>query len=287
MSTAAVAAAAFAVGAGVAYMYTTQQQQSSQSATPLPPPVELVYFGARGRAEAIRLMLEDLGYAYTDTRLTRDEWLAVKHSGRFEFEQLPALSHGDDATLRAPRIAGAKPPKAKFANRTAVQTNAILRLLARRHGLDGATAYERHRVDVLLGAADDVRTAYSRLVYNPAFDDAAARAFIDTTLPAWLVRLSRALSANGGFFGGASVFVGDAVTVADYALYDALDVATRFVRLYDNNATPLLDHAALRAFMTSFAARPRIAAYLASDRRPPHANGATAQFDNGKNPPPQ
>ena len=43
--------------------------------------VTLHYFGIRGRAEGIRLMMEDNGKQYQDTAYTKNDWPAIKQKG--------------------------------------------------------------------------------------------------------------------------------------------------------------------------------------------------------------
>ncbi len=41
----------------------------------------LIYFDARGRAEAIRLILAYSGVAWEETRLTKEQWLSTLKQG--------------------------------------------------------------------------------------------------------------------------------------------------------------------------------------------------------------
>ena len=43
--------------------------------------VTLHYFGIRGRAEGIRLMMEDNGIQYQDTNYSKVDWPAIKQKG--------------------------------------------------------------------------------------------------------------------------------------------------------------------------------------------------------------
>ncbi|XP_020609413.1 glutathione S-transferase-like isoform X2 [Orbicella faveolata] len=58
--------------------------------------VTLHYFGFRGRAEGIRLMMEDFEIPYAETNFSKAEWPAVKEkgieTGLFTFGQVPAIS---------------------------------------------------------------------------------------------------------------------------------------------------------------------------------------------------
>jgi hypothetical protein len=49
------------------------------------------------------------------------------------------------------------------------QTNAILRHISRKHGLDGKTDAEKDRVDLMENEVMDFRNGFVRLSYNPDF----------------------------------------------------------------------------------------------------------------------
>ena len=49
------------------------------------------------------------------------------------------------------------------------QSNAILRYIARKHGLCGDSVEEKTRVDMMADCAMDLRSGMVRLAYNPEF----------------------------------------------------------------------------------------------------------------------
>ena len=49
------------------------------------------------------------------------------------------------------------------------QTNAILRHISRKNGLDGKTEAEKDRVDLIENEIMDFRNGFVRLSYNPDF----------------------------------------------------------------------------------------------------------------------
>jgi protein disulfide-isomerase-like protein len=129
------------------------------------PQVELRYFEARGRGEAIRLVLEETGVKYNDTRYTWDAWTAVKPNKEiFTFGQLPALTW-DDQHL--------------------TQSSAILRFLGRKFKLYGKTDAEATNIDITLGGLEDLNTRYGRLIYDKEFQSKKAE-YLTTVLPQWL-----------------------------------------------------------------------------------------------------
>jgi glutathione S-transferase len=210
----------------------------------------LIYFPSRGRAEVIRLVLAEAGVDYAERRVGKGtppadgqptDLAALKADGTLPFGAVPAW---EEPGLRL------------------VQSAAIMNHLARRHGLRGAGAVEEARCDELLGAVEDVRAELRRLFTAPPEKRAAIRAdLLAQALPRWFADLERyarpRLEATG-------FAVGQALTVADLALWYLIESAQ------DNGfGEALAGCPALTAFAARIAARPRIAAWLASPKRHP------------------
>ncbi len=210
----------------------------------------LLYFPGRGRAEVIRLVLAEAGVEWDEHH--------VGHGTP------PAGGRPTDiAVLKATGVLpfGAVPVWEEPGGFRLAQSAAIANHLARRHGLRGAGPEEEARCDELLGAVDDVRLELRRLHTAAPGERAEVRAeLLSKTLPRWLGDLERLLAPRlqaTGFAAGA------ALTVADLALWYVLEM------IRDNElGAPLQACPALSAFFERIAARPRIAAYLASPRRP-------------------
>jgi glutathione S-transferase len=49
------------------------------------------------------------------------------------------------------------------------QSSAIIRYIARKHKLDGATEEEKQRVDQIEGETGDMKGAFAGMCYNPNF----------------------------------------------------------------------------------------------------------------------
>jgi glutathione S-transferase len=141
------------------------------------------------------------------------------------------------------------------------QSAAIANHLARRHGLRGASPAEEARCDELLGCVDDVRLELRKAHTAPAEQRTAIRAeLLSAVLPRWFGDLERHLKPRLDATGFA---VGGSLTVADLALWYLIEMVR------DNGLGAPLDACpALAAFTGRIAARPRIAAYLSSPRRP-------------------
>ncbi len=210
----------------------------------------LLYFAGRGRAEVIRLVLAEAGVEWDE-----------HHVGK---GTPPANGRPTDlAALEAAGVLpfGAVPFWEEPGGFRLAQSMAIANHLARRHGLRGKSAEEEARCDELLGAIDDVRLELRKLQLAAPSERAEVRAqLVEKILPRWLDRLERLLAPRLQATGFA---VGASLTVADLALWYLLEM------IRDNGLGAPLDRCpALSAFFGRIAARPRLAAYLASPRRP-------------------
>ena len=205
----------------------------------------LTYFDIRGRAEVIRLILEDTATPYEERRVQLPEWPALKAT--MPFGQLPLYVEGN---VQIP------------------QSQAIYRYLARKHKLYGASEAEHIRVDVICEAAAETIASLSALFWDPQFASKREN-YENTTLPDLLAKLERQLVQNNG---GDGYWVGNGVTLADFTAWHALDYA-RALSLPTLQRFRKLDDFRLR-----FAARPRIAAYLQSPRRAKTITVPMAQY---------
>lgn len=195
----------------------------------------ITYFEGRARVEPIRVMLEELAIPYEDLRLSFDAWTKMK--GDTPFEQLPSYRQGDLEIF---------------------QSHAIIRHLARVHDLYGSTEAEHVRCDMVEEAISDLTELIGKAPWRPNFREERAT-FVSRELVPVLGRLERFLETNqdpGGFW------VGSSLTFADLIAFALLD-STRAMFPEAMTQCP-----ALEAFCDQIARRPRIAAYIASGRRP-------------------
>jgi glutathione S-transferase len=194
----------------------------------------LWYFPARGRGEQIRLMLHVLGQSYEDVPIKRDRFVELKKEGpkTLAFGSIPMLQDGEFRLVQGP---------------------AILSYLARKHGIAPAELQAAARADSLAMGAEDLRTKTFALLGEGAEEKQAA--FISGDWPTrWLPSLEGLLKLNGdtGFF------VGNSLTHADIAVWDALDGVLSRVK-----GATLEGHPSLQAFRNRIAALPALASYLA------------------------
>lgn len=192
----------------------------------------LTYFSSRGRAEVIRLLLADAGVEHEEIAVgpwspnnLPTAFVELRATGKLAYGALPLWDEPDGFQL--------------------VQSDAILRHLARTHDRYGASAREAARCDELIAGIEDARAVLRKA----------------SVLPRWLGHLEQRLASNDG---GRGFVVGAAPSVADVVLWHLLEV------VHDNGLTAALgDCPLLTSFYARFGERPGIAAYRASARRYP------------------
>jgi glutathione S-transferase len=211
-----------------------------------------------GRGEFVRLVLEEARAPYRDVaRLPEAEGGGI--------EPLMAFMRGE----RAGQPAYA-PPILVRGDLVLAQSAAICAFLGECHGLAPEDPAARMQVlQLQLTVADVVDEAHNthhpisvELYYEDQEDAAreAAAHFLAERLPRFLSYFERVLEHNGGPW-----LMGDALSYADLSLFQLLEgLAYAFPRGFARVAasTP-----GLMAHRDRIAIRPRIAAYLASDRR--------------------
>jgi len=194
-------------------------------------PYKLVYFNLRGRAQFIRYLCTDNGIAIEEVDTPFEDWPKVKLTTKFG--QVPILRDGDFEVA---------------------QSNAILRYLARKHGLYGANDKEASLIDQLNDQQEDVRNTYVRFIY---FEYDTEKDKYIAAVPDKLAVFEKLLGQNNK---GAGFFVGSKVSFVDYSIFDLLD---NFLVL---SPTSLDKFPLLKAFHSRIAAREKIAKLRQTDR---------------------
>ena len=157
----------------------------------------LTYFDIpASRGEECRLALHVAGVDFTDHRITREAWAALKPNT--PFGSLPMLE-----------IAG-QPPLA--------QSNAILTLIGRRHGLHPEDAFEAARHEALMCHVEDLRAQLgpSLRISEPAEKKRVREELAAGYLPSWGGFAEKQLRGAGPFVAG------DKLNVVDLKLYIAV-----------------------------------------------------------------
>ena len=149
---------------------------------------KLIYFDAPvSRGEECRLALHLAGVDFEDVRVKAADWLAFK----------PKTPYGSMPILELP----GKPPLA--------QSNAILGLIGRQHGLHPTDPFEAARHESMMQHVEDLRTTVGPTLKLPEPEKKAAReALLAGFLPAWAASTERNIS-DEPFFGGAKLHVVD------------------------------------------------------------------------------
>ena len=197
----------------------------------------LYYWAKRGRGEQIRLLLSELDQPYQDVHLAGESFREVRarRPRVLWFGSVPMLEDGDFHLVQGP---------------------VILSYLARKHGIAPARLEDASRADAIAWGAEDLRIAYFDVWRDETEvrqDNLVRGHWNDRYLPGF----DDLLEQNGTGF-----LVGDGLTHADIAVWDILDSMTSWVK-----GASLDGYPRLAEFYAGIKSRPRIAAYLASDRR--------------------
>ena len=157
---------------------------------------KLIYFDApTSRGEECRLALHLAGLDFEDARVARADWPALKP--QMPYAALPVLELPGHAPL--------------------AQTNAILVLIGRRHGMHPTDDFEAALHEGMMQHVEDLRaTVGPTLHLTDAEKKPAREALVTGFLPAWATAAERNIVA-APFFGGAKI------SVVDIKLYKVVD----------------------------------------------------------------
>lgn len=183
---------------------------------------KLIYFDAPvSRGEECRLALHLAGVDFIDERLGREAWSALK----------PTTPFGSLPVLELP----GQPPLG--------QSNAILALIGRRHGLHPQDLMEAARHEALMCQVEDLRAnvAPTLRITDAAEKKRVREELASTYLPTWATHTERQLGA-GPFCAGAKLHVVDlklymvvrwfATGTVDHIPATVFDAFPKLTRLY-------------------------------------------------------
>ena len=225
----------------------TAPDASSPVATAAPrEPLTLYYWPSHGRGEMIRLVLSEGGLTWT-----QPSWSPTEDEAKRDAYFADCRKLGGHLTTNLPLL--------HMDERYVTQTASLLRYLGRRLGLyplkveTSEDIIACYRIDVLIGAADDLRDAN----YSAAQGISVTRLqYAKSTVHPHLANFARLLDGAGGTY-----LSGAAPTVGDFTVYDVLVVAEKQIpKLLDAYPT-------LSAFRDRVAARPAIARWNASEMK--------------------
>ena len=215
--------------------------------------------GIQGRGEFVRLAFEDAGVPYEDVARLRGKGRGVA--------ELHRLMRG-----RTPGIAPFAPPFLGVGRLVIAQTANILQYLAPRLGLvPSGEAARLHALQLQLTIADLATEGHdthhpisSTLYYEEQQEEARRRAplFRGVRLPLFLGYFERLLQRQGGRH-----LLGRRHSYVDLSMFQILSWLGYAFPMAMQGLAPRIPR--LLELRERVAARPRIAAYLASDRRLP------------------
>lgn len=156
----------------------------------------LTYFDAPvSRGEECRLALALAGVEFEDVRITRQAWAAMKPAS--PFGTVPFLEVDGQPTIG--------------------QTNAILALIGRVHGLHPSDPFEAARHEAVMSHVEDLRAAVTPSIRltDPDEKRRVREVLVQDFFPTWGAFVERQIGARG-------YFAGDAPHVVDAKLYVAV-----------------------------------------------------------------
>lgn len=238
----------------------TVYESNKIPSAPVDGKVTIAYWNICGLGQGIRYAMEFAGVDYVDVRLHwgpgdpgtqeyKKMWFDKKPDmeSAFAFPNLPYLFDGDVALT---------------------QTNAIIKYIGRKHGLNG-NASQEHMVDMILDQVTDHDNLFTGTCYGKGLPG----------LKEVMEHISPLLGRWASLLGEKSFMTGDTVTVADCRVYELL----RKIKLVE--AEPEVGTHALDSFPTllryieRFENLPQMKAYMASAQYLPRPlNNEHAQY---------
>jgi len=194
------------------------------------------YWKIRGLVGHIRQLLayNNVDYQHDEYEVTGepgnlcyDHWSKVKETFSLEFPNLPYYMDGEVKLT---------------------QSGAIFRYLGRKYNMVGNGSSEQAQVDMIIDECADWRVFTSKIAYTPKEHTAKFTKEFEEYLPKEFGRLNKLLGSN-------DYFVGNHLTIADFVVWDMIDISTKYLPDIIKQF-PNLEH-----FHKRFAALPAIASY--------------------------
>lgn len=199
------------------------------------PAYELIYFALRGRGEMIRLLFHATKIQFKDTQIDPSNWGSMKPT--MPLGQLPVLVETVDGVKHE-----------------IPQSLAIMRHLARRHGLYGSNEEERLRIDIASDTIAEWRAKFG-MVFR---DKEKGIEYFNNDLPKGLAMIEKLLgnsSSQNGYF------VTDKLSYADIVAFDTLDTLVNY------KPSVYKDFAKLTKFLETIRNHENLKAYVAGRKK--------------------
>lgn len=227
-----------------------------------PPRLKVYYFDIPGKAEAIRLACAYGNLNWEDVRMTKDEFMVMKESGKLSFGQVPALGV----------IVASGDSDAEGKETMLFQSAAIMRYVGKHAGL-----YPLHddikaaQIDAIVDQEADIFAGLSVSRYRERFgfgfmtdaDVAASRKSLnDDVLPRHLSNLEKLLEcSDSGWIAG-----GEFPTIADFILAPRLKWLVE-PGVNDGISESLLDgFPRVKAMIAKFESLPAVVKYYSNKK---------------------
>jgi len=190
------------------------------------------YWNIQGLGQPCRMALH-----YTETKVDDTVWVIqeggkwfeakAKNEWGLDFPNLPYFTDGDVKLT---------------------QSDAILRHLGRKHGLYGGSEKQAGHIDMLIDTAKDIKMAL--IMPNVVMKNLEEKkAEVITAQDAKFKQLSE-------FLGGKSFLAGNDVTIADFAMYDALKW------FHELDSSLISKHSNLCEYLERFENVPKVKSFL-------------------------
>jgi len=214
----------------------------------------LRYFAAYGAAEVSRMMMGVSGVDFEDVTYGTDKY------GKFDEKEKAKQPFGQVPTLQLPN------------GTILAQSQAIERYVARTNKLYGKSAECAFRIDMIVEALLDIVKQLVPIVMDfkkqppGPRDEKEKQGLLDEWMakkwPTWADQLTAQLKKNKD---GASYWVGDALTYADYSFWQKM-----FMLNAHTDGKALKDHKLLSDLYDRISKDEKLAAYVKSRPKYPH-----------------
>lgn len=207
------------------------------------PNIHYFNFASKGRGQVLRLLWEDAGIAYNDTRYPMDEYPQFKATQLKEWNPLATI------------------PVVELNGRILTQSYAILRRFARQlNAYDGTNEEDKYFVDLICDAGSDWRSKFVDAAFGPN-PDKDVPVHNATARPAFLKGLNEQLQRHDSARAGPYV-IGQTITYADLVIYQICHDEGLTLNAYAG----LKDYPRLAQLAAAVEQRPNVAAFLKSNR---------------------
>ncbi|KAI4470913.1 glutathione s-transferase [Holotrichia oblita] len=138
---------------------------------------KLTYFDIRGLGECIRYLMKYAGVNFEDVRITFEEWPKLKAS--MPFGQMPLYEEK---------------------GKTATQSLAIARYIAKKAKLVGKNDWEDLEIDAIVDTVNDIRQKISQYYFesNAEYKETLKTTLFKETIPYYFQRLENIAKENSG-----------------------------------------------------------------------------------------